>query len=216
MNWTVSPYLSLCLSQSIILQFYFSAIAWERIKDDQEQIPSTFLSDVTEYFSWMLSGASRDRHPDATKTSPLFHQHLLTIVQEDFQGAYIFLVTWLCLFIPREITSVAAGVILVCLALFTSCLVIQRFRRSKGSKRDQLVVRRNGSVYESPNMSATEDTNHGMFGHLRRFTYGKTVGVLLICAFLCSLPWEFVRLYQIEVAKKMANLQAVSLVKCSK
>ncbi|OWF38492.1 uncharacterized protein LOC110466223 [Mizuhopecten yessoensis] len=210
-NWNTCACLSITLVVAIIYGLIRSVTAWERSSTRREQHSLTFLSEVTNTIGWLLLGQSED----PTQISQSFSSHLLEVVKEDLQGTYILLVTWLCPLVPREITSAVAGIILLVFLLFTCIMSRKRSKRdsadsettSENKLQGKMMLQR-GSIRSGHRRNSEADHQGlGMYDQLCRLTYGKIVWILVILAFLGSLPWEFVRLYQIEIAKKMANLQ---------
>ena len=127
---------------------------------------------------------------------------LLEIVQEDLYTIYFLLVQTICLLIPRETTSVITAAVIV-----LATILIFRFTRSK----KDLKRRTCSAVVKSDNNVNTE---HLAVEKLSRFrlTFSGMMFLLIMIAFFISIPWEYVRLFQIEVAKRMAVMENVSYV----
>ncbi|XP_069130804.1 uncharacterized protein [Argopecten irradians] len=179
---------------------FYTFAAW--VKSNQElQTPRSVLSEVTNVFGCFR----QDQQPQQS-----FPSHLLQVFHEDLQVFYLFLVTYLCPLVPRETTSAVAGIIVLGFILFTC--VISRKPSNKNQERTtvqtsppgQAVIQRNGGRFEQRDRDPHRST---LYAQISNLTNRKIFGILVIFAFLGSLPWEFVRLYQIEIAKKMANLQ---------
>ena len=127
---------------------------------------------------------------------------LLEIVQEDLNTIYFFLIQIICLLIPREITSIIAAAVLVLVTILTF-----RFTRSKKDLKRHTCA----AVVKSDNDVNSE---HLVAEKLSRFrvTFSGMMFLLIVIAFFISIPWEYVRLFQIEVAKRMAVMENVSYV----
>jgi hypothetical protein len=127
---------------------------------------------------------------------------LLEIVQEDLNTIYFFLIQIICLLIPREITSIIAAAVLVLVTILTF-----RFTRSKKDLKRHACT----AIVKSDNDVNNE---HLVAEKLSRFrvTFSGMMFLLIVIAFFISIPWEYVRLFQIEVAKRMAVMENVSYV----
>ena len=127
---------------------------------------------------------------------------LLEIVQGDLNTMYFFLIQTICLLIPREITSIIAAAVLVLVTILTF-----RFTRSKKDLKKHTCA----AVVKSDNDVNNE---HLVAEKLSRFrvNFSGMMFLLIVIAFFISIPWEYVRLFQIEVAKRMAVMENVSYV----
>ena len=125
---------------------------------------------------------------------------LLEIVQGDLNTMYFFLIQTICLLIPREITSIISAAVLVLVTILTF-----RFTRSKKDLKRCTCT----AVVKSDNDVNNE---HLVVEKLSRFrvTFSGMMFLLIMIAFFISIPWEYVRLFQIEVAKRMAVMENVS------
>jgi hypothetical protein len=140
--------------------------------------------------------------PTNKDTDTMTMNILLEIVQEDLNTIYFFLIQTICLLIPREITSIISAAVLVLVTILTF-----RFARSKKDlKRHKCTA-----VVKSDNDVNSE---HLFVEKLSRFrvTFSGMMFLLIVIAFFISIPWEYVRLFQIEVAKRMAVMENVSCV----
>jgi hypothetical protein len=120
---------------------------------------------------------------------------LLEIVQGDLNTMYFFLIQTICLLIPREITSIISAAVLVLVTILTF-----RFTRSKKDLKRCTCA----AVVKSDN-----DVNNK---HSFKVTFYRMMLWLIVIVILISIPWEYMRLYQIEVAKRMAVMENVSYV----
>ena len=111
---------------------------------------------------------------------------LLEIVHEDLNTIYFFLIQTIWLPIP-------AFLILVTILAFY-------FTRSKKDLKRCTCA----AVVKSDN-----DVNNK---HSFKVTFYRMMLWLIVIVILISIPWEYMRLYQIEVAKRMAVMENVSYV----
>ena len=127
---------------------------------------------------------------------------LLEIVHEDLNTIYFFLIQTICLLIPREITSIISAAVLI--------LVTRLTFRSTGSKKDL----KKTYIYSWSEIGQYVNNEHLVVEKLSRFrvTFSVMIFLLIKIAFIISIPWEYVRLYQIEVAKQMTVVENVSLL----
>jgi hypothetical protein len=127
---------------------------------------------------------------------------LLEIVQGDLNTMYFFLIQTICLLIPREITSIISAAVLVLVTILTF-----RFTRSK----KDLKRRTCAAVVKSDN---DVNNKHLVVEKLSCFkvTFYRMMLWLIVIVICISIPWEYMRLYQIEVAKRMAVMGYVSYV----
>lgn len=65
-----------------------------------------------------------------------------------------------------------------------------------------------GKKKKSTNSACRDISQHS--DHNQNQVLRKGFGILVFVALLISIPWEFVRLYQIEVAKRASAIQVVS------
>ncbi|XP_033743839.1 uncharacterized protein LOC117329797 [Pecten maximus] len=196
---TVAAAVIYCLTRTVT--------AWERSSSSQEQHATTFLSEVANKFGWLFS-----RQNEQAPNSKSFSSHLLQVIKEDIHVAYIFLVTCVCPLVPRETTSRVAGIILLGFILFTCVMSRKLSNRNHQTTVDtrtqsQAIIQRKSTMSAHQQTSESDHQRSGIYGWIGNLTGRKIFWILVTFAFLGSLPWEFVRLYQIEVAKKMANLQ---------
>lgn len=126
---------------------------------------------------------------------------LLEIVQEDLYTIYFLLVQTICLLIPRETTSVITAAAVIVLA---AILIFHFFQKYLKRRTCSAVVKSDNNV----------NTEHLAVEKLSRFrlTFSGMMFLLIMIAFIISIPWEYVRLFQIEVAKQVAVMKNVSYV----
>jgi hypothetical protein len=133
--------------------------------------------------------------PTNNDTDTMTMNILIEIVQEDFNTIYFFL-------IQREITSTISAAVLILVTILTFCFA----RSEKDLKRctRAAVVKSNNDV-----------NNKYLFVEKLsrlRVTFSGMMFLLIVIAFYISIPWEYMRLYQIEVAIQMVAMKNVSYV----
>ncbi|XP_060062657.1 uncharacterized protein LOC132543198 [Ylistrum balloti] len=208
-NLNTCVFVLIILIATILYFLARTVTALERSSSSREQHTSTYSSKIANTFGWLLSG----QNEESTQIPQSFSSHLLQVLKEDLQEIYIFFVTWLCPLIPREITSGLAGIILLGFMLFSYVMSRKLSDRNNGNcdtalsnnihyrttlQRDDIRTR---------SLSGSDQQRSRIYTYLCKLTYRNIFWILVVLAFLGSLPWEFIRLYQTEIAKKMANLQ---------
>ncbi|XP_052085840.1 uncharacterized protein LOC127723311 [Mytilus californianus] len=226
-------YFIICFS--IILMMAICIYAWslyDRLYKRQQTHQSS-------EWSWSsLSWTSKDT--DNLKTS-------LEIVKEDLYTIYFALLSAVCLFVPRETTSIISAVFLTLAGILTFCysktIYNQKKKRPKTSvkagsnnQNEDVIIKEETDVLsksksskpsgfrnwlmfwrrgQNPAIKAENSTQNGDTNVTRTtylyptklyslLSFKKFLILFIFLIFLVSIPWEYVRLFQIEVAKRMA------------
>lgn len=120
------------------------------------------------------------------------------MIQKDLNLVYLTLVQIICLFIPRETTSIISGVVLILTVIFTYWFI----NNKKDVKKQKAITKLENNV----DVECSDTENRPYY----RWNYPNISWMMLLLvlsAFLISIPWEYVRLFQIEVAKRMAVME---------
>ncbi|CAC5374908.1 CLCC1 [Mytilus coruscus] len=187
-------YFIICFS--IILMMTICIYTWslyDRLYKRQQAHQSS------EWSWWSLSWTSKDT--DNLKTS-------LEIVKEDLHTIYFALLSAVCLLVPRETTSIISAVFLTLAGILTFCYSKTIYNQKK--KRGKTTVKA-GSNNQNEDIIIKEETDvltksksskpSGFRNWLMFWRRGQNPAIK---AENISIPWEYVRLFQIEVAKRMA------------
>lgn len=212
-----------------------------RIKNRQNSLTS-FWKWQWSWVGWSNSGQNK-----------LSMEAVLECMQEDIEFMRTFFISWICLLVPREITSVLSAFVLIAVALFT-CHFLPKSKSDKNSKQRGKRVEKEE---KNPGKSAARDLlnsylssasvaiqapwryissiakksttkcehrnedqtcvccDYQLVQHkysFSRVTFYRILMLLIICAFIISIPWEYIRLFQNEVAKRMAVMEKVSVL----
>lgn len=110
----------------------------------------------------------------------------------------------------KHISTSISYIFILILMLLIFVLAVYLFRKWHSSKRKVKKKAEMGDVI----CEEEKQKNNGSILH--RINIFTVTWMMVFLAFLLSIPWEFCRLYQIEVAKRVSLTQAVSSIYCRK
>ncbi|XP_061196030.1 uncharacterized protein LOC133204286 [Saccostrea echinata] len=122
----------------------------------------------------------------------------------DCEVVKLWTVDFICLFIPRGITSIVARTIQVICAALLIFIIVTRYCG--------YVFWRIGKQSESKTKKKTKKNSSTSF--LDQLTLRSVLGFLTILTLLLSIPFEYMRLYQEQVAKKVAVMKVGAPREC--
>jgi hypothetical protein len=138
------------------------------------------------------------------ETSSSVMSEMWTSVQNDYEVMKLWIIDIVCVFIPRVVTPVIGRVIqVICAALLVFIIITRYCGYVFWRMEKQKEVKSKKKVQKS-----------SIRTYLHQLTFKKVMVSLTLVTLLISIPFEYMRLYQEQVAKKVATMSAVSTCMC--
>lgn len=124
-----------------------------------------------------------------------------TSILNDYEVMKLWIIDIICLFIPKGVTSIIARVIQVVCAALLVFIIITRYCGYFFWRMEK----------QKENKSKKKSRKNSIRAYLHQVTFKKVMGFLTLVMLLISIPFEYMRLYQEQVAIKVATMTAVSI-----
>ncbi|XP_062598546.1 chloride channel CLIC-like protein 1 [Saccostrea cucullata] len=155
------------------------------------------------YLSSLINKFWKSEEMKSTEFSSVTSEFWNSILT-DYEIVKVWTIDFICLFIPRGITSIIARTIQVICAALLIFIIVTRYCG--------YVFWRMGKQKESkPRNKRKKNSISSFFDHL---TLRSVLGFLTILTLLISIPFEYMRLYQEQVAKKVAVMKVGAPREC--